>query len=179
MPMLAPAVIAAIIGATATGVGTAANLWEQGNQANPKFANPTATPLTSTQNAGQTAAVSQQLPNIQALTGGSLSPEYYASIGGTNAGLGNSPQSTGNIQQAISQYFGLSAPGDTGLTPTGSGPSGGPGITSLTGSAPPSTGSGSPDIMSLLRGSGGSGGNGVGNWIQSVLNNNQFSGLQA
>jgi hypothetical protein len=138
----------------------------------------TPSPLTGQQNAQQASAVGQQLPNLQSLTGGSLNPEYSAQFGATQAGVGNDPRATGNIQEAINQYFGLTAPGQTGLTPSGSGPSGGPGITSLTGSQPPSPatiGGGGGGIMDLLKGGGGAG---IQGWIQQQLQGNNFQGLQ-
>jgi hypothetical protein len=175
MPQLAPVVVAALISAGATVGTTLGSDFFSGFHADKQPA-PTA-PLTTAQNTGQAAAVTQQLPTLQSLTGGSLSPEYAASVGAVNSGVGNSPQSTGNIQSAINNYFGLTAPGDTGLNPAASGVTGGPGITSFTGSnSPPSTGgSAAPDIMSLLRSGSG---NGMGAWVKSVLDGNQFSGLQ-
>jgi hypothetical protein len=169
MPVILPFIplIAAGIGAAGTGLAIDQAL----NQPSAPKVSTTPPPLTSTQNASQTAAVGQQLPTLQSLTGGSLSPEYYAQYGGTQAGVGNDPRATGNIQDAVSQFFGLAAPGATGLNPTANSPAGGPGITSLT-QPQTSAGGGAPDLMNLLRG------NGTGNWIQSVLNGNNFSGLQ-
>ena len=175
-----PVVIAAIIGAavTATEIGLQASGALTPNS--PKVST-APQPLTAQQNAQQTAAVGQQLPNLQSLTGGSLSPEYAAQFGAVNAGVANSPQSTGNIQEAINQFFGLTAPGSTGLTPSAGGASGGPGITSLTGTPAPSPaipgiGGGGSDIMSLLKGGGGSG---IGDWVQKALSGNDFRGLQS
>ena len=150
---------------------------------------------------GQQASVAQQLPNLQSLTGGSLSPEYAAQFGALQSGLGNDPQASGNIQAAINQYFGLAAPGNSGLTsnsmdnsflstlksigfgvPSSASPGAGSG-----------TGSGSTDnsFMDTLKnigfgsssgstpGGGGSpgGGGGYAPWIQQVLSGNEFKGL--
>jgi hypothetical protein len=141
-------------------------------------ASTTPSPLTAQQNSQQQAAVGQQLPTLQSMTGGSLSPEYAAQFGATQAGVGNDPRATGNIQEAINKYFGLSAPGDTGITPSGTGPSGSPGITSLTGGAPQGGAGigGGGGIMDILRNSGGGGG--IQGWIQQQLQNNSFQGLQ-
>src|ERR1700677_3542774 len=163
--------------ALASALGTAASVGVSVDQAlntpsAPKISN-TPTPLTAAQNAGQTAAVGQQLPNLQTLTGGSLSPEYFAQFGSSAAGVNNNPQSTGNVQQAINSLFGFSAPGQTGLTPTTS-----------TGSTPATQGGGSglPGILEMLRApSGGTStsSGGMPSWMQTVLNGNQFQGLAA
>jgi hypothetical protein len=125
-------------------------------------------PLTPQGNQQQTAAVGQQLPDLQALTGGSLSPEYAASFGATQSGLSNDPRATGNIQNAINNFFGISAPGQTGLTTnTLSAPSGGPGILDLLRTS--GTGTASPL----------SAGGGIPAWIQQALSSNDFKGLAA
>ena len=168
MPNLAPAVVAAIIGASATGAATISEIAYQAASApgTPK-PNTTPPPLTPQGNQQQTAAVSQQLPDLQSLTGGSLSPEYAASFGATQSGLSNDPRATGNIQNAINNFFGISAPGQTGLTTnTLSAPTGGPGILDMFKSS--GTGTASPLAA----------GGGMPAWIQSVLNGNQFQGLQ-
>jgi hypothetical protein len=172
MPPIIPFIplISAAIGAATTGVSIAETL---GADSTPKPST-TPTPLTSTQNAGQTAAVGQQLPNLQTLTGGSLSPEYFAQFGQQQAGLGNNPQATGNVQSAINNLFGFSAPGQTGLTPSTS-----------TGSTPATQGGGSglPGILDMLNKppNGGSspfgGSGGAPSWMQAVLNGNSFQGL--
>ena len=133
---------------------------------------PTVQPLTTAQNKQQQSAVGQALPDLQSLTGGSLNPEYAAQFGATQAGVANDPQATGNIQAAINQYFGLGAPGQSGLTPT----SGGGGIGAAT--------SGMPGILDLLSRGGatrmpGGGGGQYGDWINQVVGGNQFQGLQA
>lgn len=126
-------------------------------------------PLSAGQNAAQQASVTGALPTLQALTGGSLSPEYATQYGTTQTGLENNPQATGNIQAAINQFFGLSAPGSTGLT------------------ASSATGGGTNSIVDLLNksgtGGGGSkltgGGGGGGSMIDSLLSGDMFRGLVA
>lgn len=118
------------------------------------------TALTSAQNAAQQAAVSSQLPNLQSMTGGSLSPEYAAQFGATQSGLANDPQATGNIQAAINKFFGLTAPGETGLTPGSSASSGG-GIMDFIKNPATITPHASPG------------------WIDQTLQGNDFKGLVA
>ena len=156
--------VATIIGATAA-AGTTAYSIDQAVTAGGTSKTST-TPLTKTQNAQQTATVSEQLPNLQSLTGGSLSPEYAAQFGALKSGIGNDPQATGNIQQAINSFFGLSAPGSTGLTSSSlTQSSGGPGIMDVLKSSSPNA--------SPLAASGGLTG-----WIQQQLQGNNFQGLQ-
>lgn len=127
----------------------------------PKPADPTKlTPLTTAQNDAQKALVTQQLPNLQALTGGSLSPEYAAGFGATKSGLSNDPQASGNIQAAINQFFGLTSPGTTGFTPG------------------TSSGSGNPlmDFISKTPTPGTTGGGGN-NFVNDQLNSDIFKGL--
>ena len=164
MPPLLPFVplIAAGIGAAGTGL----SIDEAINAPSAPKISATPPPLTGPQNAQTTAAVGQQLPTLQSLTGGSLSPEYASQFGATQGGAANNPQATGDIQAAINQYYGLTSPGQTGLNPTGSTPnSGTPGILDILSKPPGSTGQ--------------PGGNGIQNWVQRQLNGNQFQGLQA
>lgn len=154
-----PAIIPLVIAGIAAGTSLAS-----GGGGTPNLTPPKASPLTSTQNAQQTAMVGQQLPNEQALTGGSLSPEYFAQFGQLQSGLGNDPQATGNIQEAINKFFGLTAPGNTGLTASGTttGGSGGAGILDLLKNVkPPGAGVDS-------------GGEG---FINQTLNSDSFKGL--
>lgn len=171
MPAIAG--IIPLITASLAAVGTGVSIDEALNAPSAPKISTTPTPLTSTQNAGQTAAVSQQLPTLQTLTGGSLSPEYYSQFGGQAAGVANNPQATGNIQSAINQLFGFSSPGQTGLTPATS-----------TGTTPATQGGGSglPGILDLLqKPSGGSSplASGGPAWLSQALNNNPYQGLQA
>ncbi len=148
---LAAALATIAAAGTSTGLAIDSALNQPGA---PKPPSAVPSPLTSTQNASQTAAVSQQLPTLQALTGGSVSPEYAASFGATQSGVANDPRATGNIQEAVNQYFGLSAPGSAGLTASGT-TGGGPGILDLLtkGKGPTSatsTGGGETDLVSSL-----------------------------
>lgn len=162
---IAASIIAAIITAAATATEIGVQVSGAGQPSSSPAKSTTTTPLTASQNQSQTAAVTQQLPNLQSLTGGSLSPEYAAQFGATQSGVANDPQATGNIQSAINQFFGLTAPGTTGLTSSSSAPSGsGGGIADLLksgGSGSPMTG-GSPSLQ---------------NWIQQQLQGNDFKGL--
>src|SRR5271157_3198089 len=157
MPDLGAAAIVSLISAGLGGTEFLVNQLDKPGGSTPSTVKP---PLTQAQNASTTAAVGQQLPNLQSLTGGSLSPEYAASVGGINSGNANNPQASGDIQAAINQFFGLSAPGSTGLTPSAGSNPGGPGI------------------MDLLTKGGGGGGANLGGWVQQQLQGNQFSGLQ-
>lgn len=146
-----PALIAAIATVAAAATTTGVSLYEASNQpGTPKP--PTAAPMTPGQNAQTTAAVGQQLPNLQSLTGGSVSPEYAAQYGSTQAGVGNDPKASGDVQAAINNFFGLTAPGSTGLTGGGGG-GGSPILDMLTKGGKPSTpgtGGGTPDFVNSL-----------------------------
>jgi hypothetical protein len=76
-------------------------------------------PLTAQQSNAVKANVGGQLPNLQALTGGSLSPETSSVLAQLAAGTAGDPQTSGLTQQVINQFFGLGAPGNTGLAPSG------------------------------------------------------------
>lgn len=158
-----PATIVAAIGLAVTLAGTG---YEIANQPGKPKIQTSPTPLTTAQNASTTAAVGQQLPSLQALTGGSVSPEYASQFGATQSGNANNPQATGDIQAAINQYFGLNAPGSTGLTgPGGGGPTGnsGGGILDLLSKAKPPAGGGDTG--------------GSGDFVNSLLNSENFKGL--
>lgn len=156
-----PAIIAAIIGAAVTATTTGLELSGVGRPDTPKAPDPNKlTPLTANQNAQQQAVVGQQLPNLQSLTGGALSPEYAAQFGALQSGLGNDPQASGNIQAAINKYFGLNAPGNTGLTPGSTGSPGGGGIAEL-----------------IQKGLPTGGGGGGGSFVNDQLNGDLFKGL--
>jgi hypothetical protein len=157
------AAIAAIASLAAAGVGTGLSIDSALNQPGaPKVPTTTpTTPLTSSQNAATTAAVGQQLPTLQALTGGSVSPEYAANFGATGAGVNNTPGASGDVQAAVNQFFGLSAPGSSGLTtPTGASSPGGNPLTDI--------------IARLTRGGGSDGG---GSLVNNVLGGDDFKGL--
>ena len=120
----APA-IAAVSSVVGTGVSVGETLANQPGGGSPMTtaaATPTAqTPSTT---AAQKASVASAAPNIQSASGGSLSPEYWAGMLGTQTGVGADPQGQGNIQAIINQAFGLGAPGQTGLGNSGTSPSG-------------------------------------------------------
>jgi hypothetical protein len=163
MPVPLIAAIATIAAAgTSTGLAIDSALNQPGA---PKPPSATPTPLTSSQNASTTSAVGQQLPNLQSLTGGSVSPEYFSQFGATQTGNANNPQASGDVQSAINSFFGIAAPGSSGLTtPSGGTSAGGPGILDmLTKASTPSPASGgstsSPDF------------------VNSLLNSDSFKGL--
>jgi hypothetical protein len=121
MPFIIPFIplIAAGVGAA----GLADTIYNQVNA--PSQTAPTPTPVPtgpqpqSTQtNQAQTAAAASALPTLQSLTGGSLSPEYAAQFAGLQTGTAGNPQASGNVQSAVNQFFGLNAPGTSGLSPT-------------------------------------------------------------
>lgn len=155
MPVPLIAAIATIAAAgTSTGLAIDSALNQPGT---PKPPSGLPTPLTSSQNSAQTAAVGRQLPTLQSLTGGSVSPEYAAQFGSTQAGTANDPQATGNIQAAINSFFGLAAPGSSGLTaPSGGGSPGGAGILDILskGKPPATSGPGGTDFVDSLLGGG-------------------------
>lgn len=140
MPPLVPFIplITAGIGAATTAY--AGYEAAQGPSAPPTT--PTPAGQTPATNQAQTAAVTNALPNLQTLTGGSLSPEYAAQWGATQTGQSNNPSANGNIQEAINRFFGLSAPGQSGLTTGPSTPPGGPGILDILAKAVPGGGGG-------------------------------------
>ncbi len=156
------AAIASIVGAGAT---TGVGLYEASQTpSQPKLpTSVTQTPLTGPQNAQTQAAVSQQLPTLQSLTGGSVSPEYAASFGATQSGNANNPQASGDVQAAINQFFGLGASGSSGLTAA-------PGSTSPGGN--PLT-----DLLSKVSIPGGGGGGGGSDFVSNLLSGSDFHGL--
>lgn len=152
MPFILPFIplIAAGVGAA----GLADTVYNQVNAPGAPAATPASTtpqPQTAATNTSQTVAASSALPTLQSLTGGSLSPEYASQWAGTTTGLGNNPQAAGNIQSAINQFFGLTAPGQSGLTQPGGASPGGNSITdTLTNSLISGQGGGSSLVSGLL-----------------------------
>jgi len=121
-----PPVIPFIIPLVIAGATAAETIYSAVNQpGQPKAIDPTKQPLTAAQNRQEQSAVSQALPDLQSLTGGSLSPEYAAQFGALQSGLGNDPKAAGNVQAAINQFFGLAAPGKMGLSPESASTGGG------------------------------------------------------
>jgi len=163
MPFIVP-----FIPLIAAGLTTGVGLFEGSKKPSlPAAIDPSKQPLTAAQNRQQTAAVASELPNLQSLTGGSLSPEYASQFGALSSGLANDPRAAGNIQAAINQFFGLAAPGETGFSKSETG-AGGAGIldilkgVSVPGSAPkPPTTVGGSDF------------------VNEALNSDTFKGLVA
>lgn len=117
-------------------------------------------PQGTTTDMAQKAAVASSLPNLQSLTGGSLSPEYASQWVGLNTGLGNNPQAGGNIQSAINQFFGFASPGNTGLSSTGP------------------TGNSITDLLSRVGATSGTPtGGGGGSFIDSLLQSDSLRGF--
>lgn len=117
-----PALIIGLISAAVGAAGVADTIYNQVNAPSGPATTPTQ-PQPSAAPAGinqaKVAGVESTFPTLQSFTGGSLSPEYAAQWGATQTGLGNDPQAAGILQQAINQYFGLGAPGQSGLTSPG------------------------------------------------------------
>lgn len=120
---------ATLAGLAGTGITIGEQLANQpGSAPTPQIPTGPTTPGPQTQatNLAQKAAVASSLPNLQSLTGGSLSPEYASQWAGLNTGLSGNPQAAGNIQATINQLFGFGASpgGPTGgfstMTPSGS-----------------------------------------------------------
>lgn len=156
---LTPALIVGIISAAvgAAGVGESIAQSQQGGP--PKPPPPTPQPQAPATNAAQISAVQQSIPNYIANTSGFASPGYVEQMAGANTGLSNNPQASGNLQAAISQYFGLTAPGQTGFTGQTANP-----ITSSSLNLPGGTGAGG----SPLTGGGGS------SFVDNLLNQQDF-----
>lgn len=54
----------------------------------------------------QKALLAPQFPDIQALTGGSLSPDYYASVAPVRAGIAGTPGIEKVIRELLASFFG-------------------------------------------------------------------------
>src|SRR5262245_61375068 len=97
MPPVIPvlATIASIVGPLAAAAGTGAQIYgmTQGPGAAPTPAGPAppTPPPTGPTPEQQRALLAPQFPDIQALTGGSLSPEYYAQVAPVRAGISGAP----------------------------------------------------------------------------------------
>lgn len=119
------AAIATIIGAGAS-VGTSA--YELVSA--PGTPKPPDTSVQDAQNKAAAAtqekeAIARQAPDLQTQLGGAVAPDYYASLAEKNAGFaGDSNQG----RDALSNFFGTSAPSLTGPAGTPPGGSGGKGI---------------------------------------------------
>lgn len=138
---LTPALIVGIISAAvgAAGVGESIAQSQGGGPPKPTPVIPQAQPAATNQ--AQIAAVNQSIPNYITNTSGFAAPGYYEQMAGTQTGLSGNPQASGNLQAAIQQYFGLTAPGQTGFAGQTSNP--------VTGGSP-LTGGGSSIVDNLL-----------------------------
>lgn len=120
------ALIATIVGATASAGGTAYELaTKPGTPKPPGVPQPTQQQVNTNRN-----LVSQQLPTLQSQVGGSVSPEYFKQMAIQLSGVQNQPGAGTGAQEAVSQFFGggggagAGAPGITGgagLTGRGAG----------------------------------------------------------
>lgn len=121
MPEIIPLLIPILTGAAAaTGIGT--SIYSLTNQpGTPKPVVPTKAETDAsalkTRNS-QEAAISQQLPGLQAQTGGSLSPEALLQLSTLLSGQGNTPGIGGSVQDLLDKMKG-GAPSSPGLTPGG------------------------------------------------------------
>jgi hypothetical protein len=111
MPEAIP-IILGVIGAA----GLGESIYSMTNQPGTPKATPP-TPAQAASTAGQTqnqqvAALQSQFPNIQAATGGSLSPDSWAQMSELLSGQANSPGIGGSVQALLEQFFGGSNPGE-------------------------------------------------------------------
>lgn len=127
MPLAPIAAIASIIGGAAT---AATSIYGAVNQ--PDTPKPAA-PVATGPSVGQTqAALAPQALTIESLTGGSVSPDYLASIAPTLAGVAGQPNTGVAMQNVLKQILGtgntpsptsptpsVGAPGAPTFTPTG------------------------------------------------------------
>lgn len=128
MPAAAIPIITAIIGAA--GVGT--SIYSLTNKPSaPKPATPTPAQTTATAadtQKTQEAALSQEFPNIQAATGGSLSPDAWIKLAEMLSGQAGAPGIGGSSQDLLMKIFGKGGSAVNVGTPT-SGSAAGPGLT--------------------------------------------------
>jgi hypothetical protein len=129
---LSLAIAAAIAGLAASGVGIGETLANKpGDPAKPTP--PTAAQTADTANQtkqNQLAALSQQTPNIQALTGGSLSPDAWAQMASILSGQAGSPGIGASQQDLVTKLLSGNSGGGTvtagnNTTPTTPGGTGG------------------------------------------------------
>lgn len=170
MPMT-PALVIGLISAAVGAAGVADTIYNQVNApSGPTAPTPTGpTPQTPATNQAQIAAASQSIPNVLSSTSGFASPGYTEDVASTATGLGSNPQAVGNLQAAINQYFGLSAPGTSGLASGGNNP-----VTGLLQSLP-----GVPGVTGASAFGGGGGGlaGGGSSIVDNLLNQQDFKGF--
>lgn len=119
MPV-APAIIAAIIGAAASTAGLGAELAGVGQPST--SISPAQKLATAKQNEKSTAAtIANQIPNIEGQTGGSVSPQYAAKVAELISGASGASGAAENagLAQIFGQMYGGEAPFSGGTTLTG------------------------------------------------------------
>ena len=104
-------------------VAAIAGLSSSGGSPSPKPA-PAATPTEQTQTATDTrtkqeASLESSFPNIQAATGGSLSPEAWATLAKLLTGNTNAPGIDSATEDLLKKFFGDNVPLIAGITPSG------------------------------------------------------------
>ena len=120
MPEVLP-IILEIAGIAAAGTQIGTSIYSATNQpGTPKPATPPApTPADAAKTRStQEAALSQQLPGLQAQTGGSLSPEALLQLSTLLSGQAGTPGIGGSVQDLLDKMKG-GAPSSPGLTPGG------------------------------------------------------------
>lgn len=100
---IAPAVIAALIGAAATATEVGVQLSGAGQPSQPK---PQAAPPSGPTAQQVSAAVAPQALSIESATGGSVSPDYLSQIAPVLAGVGGQPNTNKGVQQVLQQILG-------------------------------------------------------------------------
>ena len=133
MPAVIP-IIAAVIGAAGLGESVYA-LTNQPSAPKPAAPTPAETEKTATDTrAKQEAALQAAFPNIQAATGGSLSPEAWATLAKLLTDQANAPGIDAASEDLLKKFFGENtslvagvSSGSGSVTPTGLTPSGGVG----------------------------------------------------
>jgi len=119
MPWAAIAAIASLASAAFT-VGD--TIYQQENAPNPNAVDNTAKQAQLAQNdaasaaakKAQAATIANQLPNLQEQTGGATSPEYLASVAGTQTGAPGEPNV---FTKALADWLGLGGGGAATPTP--------------------------------------------------------------
>ncbi len=131
------ALISLIVGLVTT--GTEIGLQESNKPSTPKVVPPTAAQTAATANQTkqqQEAAVDQQIPGLQAQTGGSLSPEAYTNHATLLSGQANTPGIGASQQDIITKLLtGSSGSSGSSAAPVtagggGTNPNNTPGLTS-------------------------------------------------
>jgi len=125
-----PELIIPIITLATTGIGIGETLSNQPSAPKPASTTPTVTPAQAIDTSKQQQnAEAAQFPNIQSLTGGSLSPEAKAQMSLILSGQAGQPGSSAASQDLLLRLFGINAapftasagnnPAGTPTTPTG------------------------------------------------------------